>query len=79
MKLSNLDIKEKTKMVIETLVKDENGYEYFYDMLKMFNDDDSLIVKEKMDNLVNLLNDMSDDEYEKFEDLDFEDEIWNMI
>jgi len=80
MKLNEINIQEKTKMVVETIVKSDNGFAYFEDMLKTFDSDDAKIIKEKMDNLVILLGNVeSKGEMEEFENLDFETEIWKMI
>ena len=81
MKLSNTDIKEKTKMVVETISKDENGkYHYFEEMLNIFDNDCQTIIKEKMDNLIVLLEHVDkDNEMLAFQELDFEDTIWYII
>ena len=58
-------------------------YQYFEDMMNnIFSDDPELpIIKEKIDNLMSLLNSktQNNDELEAFLDLDFETEIWKMI
>ena len=81
MKLSNTDIKQKTKMVVETIVKSEDGkFHYFEEMLATFEKEDAEVIKEKMDNLVTLLEDVeAKGEMKQFSELDFEDEIWEMI
>ena len=76
-----MDIKEKTKMVVETIRVDNDGkFHYYEEMLGTFNISDSLIIKEKMDNLIVLISEKSlKGEMDSFGELDFETEIWNMI
>ena len=60
MKLKNIDIKEKVKMVAETVRVDNDGvFHYFEEMLGTFNETDSSVIKEKMDNLITLLGEMN--------------------
>jgi len=81
MKLKDIDIKGKVKMVAETISVDNDGvFHYFEDMLGTFNESDSSIIKEKMDNLVTLLGEVNaKSEMDSFGELDFETEIWEMI
>lgn len=72
--------------VVSSMDMDENQtkFGYFEDMMNGIfeNDPDLPLIKEKMDNLVELLYDVKskgEKEYQKFLDMDFEDEIWNMI
>ena len=68
-------------MVVETILKNENGkFYYFNEMLKAFDESDSKIIKEKMDNLISLLEEVeAKGEMDEFNELDFENEIWEMI
>lgn len=76
---------EKVKWVASTIEIEDNQkkYQYFEDMMNnIFSDDPELpIIKEKIDNLMSLLNSktQNNDELEAFLDLDFETEIWKMI
>lgn len=76
---------EKVKWVASTIEIEDNQkkYQYFEDMMNnIFSDDPELpIIKEKIDNLMSLLNSktQNNDELEAFLDLDFETEIWNLI
>ena len=84
--VSNWDIKDKVKLIAGTIVEndDQNGFNYFEDLIPFYftNDNDLLLIKEKMNNLINLLNEakkQSSVEFEKIQDMDFEDEIWYKI
>lgn len=86
MKNETMNIKEKVKWIASTIEQNDNdnGFNYFEDMMNgIFADDsDLLIIKEKMDNLIKLfekINAEGEEEFEKFMDLDFEDDIWNLI
>jgi len=79
-------LKEKVAQIVATIEpRDDNkGFCYFEKMMEEIykNDPELPIIKEKMDNLITLLNNESsknDEEFKKFESLDFEDEIWYMI
>ena len=79
-----MNIKEKVKWVASTMDidTDQTEFEYFEDMMYgIFADDSDLpIIKEKMDNLVKLLGEKNAaGELDAFMDLDFEEEIWEMI
>lgn len=81
-----MKIKEKVKSIISTMEVsfEDKGFDYFEDMMisNFSNDPDFSIIKEKMDNLVNLLTTKQSESQKSFEDfldLDFEDEIWYMI
>jgi hypothetical protein len=81
----NMTLVEKVKWVASTIEIEDNQkkYQYFEDMMNnIFSDDPELpIIKEKIDNLMSLLNSktQNNDELEAFLDLDFETEIWNLI
>jgi helix-turn-helix protein len=79
----DMNIKEKVKWVVSTMeiTHYQEKYSYFEDMMYGIfkNDDDLPIIKSKMDNLVKLLESKNEEEFEKFMDLDFEEEIWDMI
>jgi hypothetical protein len=81
----NMTLVEKVKWVASTIEIEDNQkkYQYFEDMMNnIFSDDPELpIIKEKIDNLMSLLNSktQNNDELEAFLDLDFETEIWKMI
>lgn len=62
----------------------KDGFNYYEELLNDLysNDPDFPIIKSKLDNLVELLQKVNlegDEAFEKFENLDFEDEIWDMI
>lgn len=81
--IDKMTIKEKVMWVISTMeiTKYQTKYNYFEDMMyDIFkNDTDLPIIKSKMDNLVKLLESKNKEEFEIFMDLDFENEIWEMI
>ena len=86
MENKDIDIKEKVKRIASTIEQNDNdnGFNYFEEMMNgIFVDDSDLpIIKEKMDNLIKLfekINAEGEEEFEKFMDLDFEDDIWNLI
>ena len=86
MDLKTMTLKEKVLFVASAMDIDENQNEfgYFEDMMNgMFENDPELpLIKEKMDNLVKLFYEAKakgKEEYQKFLDLDFEEEIWEMI
>jgi hypothetical protein len=86
MDLKTMTLKEKVIYVVSAMDMNENQTEfgYFEDMMNsMFENDPELPnIKEKMDNLISLLYDVKsrgEEEYQKFLDLDFETEIWEMI
>jgi len=75
-----MNIKEKVKLIAGTIERNDNniGFNYFEELIPFYfsNDEDIDIIKEKMNNLISLIN---QDGIEKFLDLDFETEIWEMI
>jgi Ca2+-binding EF-hand superfamily protein len=80
------DIKQKVTRMLATIDENDNndGFVYFDEMLYNLysTDPDYLLMKEKLDNLVVLMYEFKqkgEEEYEKFLDMDFEDEIWHMI
>jgi len=82
----NMNIKEKVKLVAETIEEndDNNGFNYFEDLISFYfsNDPDISIIKEKLNNLISLMAKKKNEgaqEFEKFIDLDFENEVWYMI
>lgn len=81
-----LNIKEKVVRIASTIEQNDNnnGFNYFEEMMNYYysNDPDFPIIKQKMDNLIKLLEEINlkgEEELEKFQDLDFEDVIWKMI
>ena len=81
-----MELIEKVTRLVSTIVEndDKNGFSYFEEMMNenYSNDPDFLLIKEKMDNLISLMfkiKQESEEEFEKFIDLDFEEEVWNMI
>jgi len=81
-----MNLKEKVMFVISAMDMNENQTEfgYFEDMMNgIFESDPELpLIKEKMDNLIALLYEVKakgEEEYQKFLDLDFEEDIWEMI
>ena len=84
--IKDWDIKEKVKLIAETIEQndDESGFNYFEELIPFYfsEDSDMPVIKEKMDNLIKLLekvNSQGEEAFEKFENLDFENEIWKMI
>ena len=77
---SNWDIKDKVKLIASSIEQNDNddNYNYFTELIPYYfsDDKDLLIIQEKMDNLMNLLNKEGMD---KLGDMDFEKEIWNLI
>ena len=79
--------KEKVSKMSTTIVVselDNSKFCYFESMMerRFGNDEDFPIVKEKMDNLIKLMESKlaeGEEEYEKFLELDLEDEVWYMI
>lgn len=81
-----MNLKEKVSSIVSTIEENDNhdGFNYFEELMnnKYSNDPDFHIIKEKMDNLIVLLNKVNkegEESFEKFQDLDFETEIWDMI
>lgn len=80
-----MDIKEKVKCIASTMEIGDNQteFDYFESMMNSYfeNDPDLPIIKSKMNNLIKLLEIKSSnrEEFQKFVNLDFEEEIWNMI
>lgn len=80
-----MNIKEKVKMIVESLeMNDKNEFYYSEDLILFHFSDDSefTIIKNKVKNLVTLMNDIkrnSDEDFQNFLDLDFETEIWYKI
>jgi UDP-N-acetylglucosamine 2-epimerase len=79
-------LKGKVARIVSTIKQNDqkNGFTYYMELLTDLysNDSDYTIIKSKMDNLIELLqkvNLQGDEEFKKFESLDFEDEIWYMI
>lgn len=77
---------EKVKWVASTIEieDDQKHFQYFEDMMTncFANDPELPIIRDKMENLISLLNTKlkgDKDEYEAFMDLDFETEIFHMI
>ena len=80
------NIKDKVKLIAGTIEEndDKSGFNYFEEMMNWYysTDPDFIIIKEKMDNLIKLFekyNSEGDEAFEKFQDMDFEDEVWGMI
>jgi GTP-binding protein EngB required for normal cell division len=80
---NEINIKEKVKRIASTIEQNDNGngYNYFEEMMKYYYsaDSDFTIIKQKMDNLIKLLESKTEEEVDEFMDLDFEEEIWEMI
>ena len=81
-----MNIKEKVKLIVGSIEKNDNNNEfnYFEDLIPFYfaDDKDFSIIKEKMDNLIKLMTEKYNegtDAFEKFNDLDFEEEIWEII
>ena len=79
-------IKQKVVRIAHTINQNDqkDGFNYYEELLNDLysNDPDFPIIKSKLDNLVELLQKVNlegDEAFEKFENLDFEDEIWDMI
>lgn len=86
MKNNRNTLQKKVVSIAYTIKQNDqkNGFSYYEELLNDLysNDPDFLIIKSKLDNLVNLLQEANlkgDEEFKKFESLDFEDEIWHMI
>ena len=84
--IKDWNIKDKVKLIAGSIEENDDfsGFNYFEDLISyyFYNDKDSQIIKEKMDNLIKLFeeaNSKGEEEFEKFQDMDFEEEIWNMI
>ena len=84
--IKDWDIKEKVKLIAGTIEQNdnENGFNYFEELIPFYfsEDSDMSVIKEKMTNLIKLLEKVNSqviEAFEKFEDLDFEEEIWEMI
>lgn len=83
--IKNMTLIEKVKWVASTIEIEDNQekFQYFEDMMNdIFSNDPELpIIKEKIENLITILNSKipNNDELESFLDLDFETEIWKMI
>lgn len=79
------DVKEKVLYIVSTMdiMEGDTEFSYFNELMEYIfvNDPDFPVIKEKMDNLVSLCYEKNKDpeEFRKFLDLDFEDEIWYMI
>ena len=80
------NIKEKVLYIASTIEQNDNdnGFNYFEEMMNSIfkNDSELPIIKQKLDNLVKLLGnkfEQGEEEFEKFQDLDFEEDIWEMI
>lgn len=81
MDIQDMNIKEKALEFVSTIEKNDNddGYNYFEGMISS-SDPDYIVLKEKMDNLMILLKDIdSKGEMDAFNELDFEEDIWDMI
>lgn len=79
-KVSDWDIKEKVKLIVTTISKKDNEevYGYFTDLIPYYfsNDKDLPIIQEKMDNLMNILN---TEGMSRIQNMDFEEQIWDLI
>jgi len=77
----NWNIKDKVKLIVSTIEKNDNtnGYSYFNDLIPFYfsNDNDLPLIQEKMNNIMNILNDTNG--ITKLQDMDFENEIWDLI
>lgn len=77
---SNWNIKDKVKLIAGSIEQNDNddNYSYFTDLISFHfsNDKDLPIIQEKMNNLMILLNKEGMD---KLGDMDFEEEIWDLI
>lgn len=85
-KMIDWNIKDKVKLIAGTIEEndDKSGFNYFEDLIPYYfsEDEDLPLIKEKMDNLIKLFekaNSEGEEEFEKFQDMDFEDDIWEMI
>ena len=76
-----MTIKEKAVELAGTISKNDSGVGYnYYETLLDKNDPDYQVLKSKFDNLMILLEEVdSKGEMDSFGELDFEDEIWEMI
>jgi len=73
-KLLNEDsLKESCLLCLKNMFKDENGKIYYSEDIQ------NIKVKEKIDNLLSILNSLSSEEYEEFLDRDFENDIFYII
>jgi hypothetical protein len=72
---------EKSLRIVHTLSNDGGKFGYFEDLLESFKEDeDYLIIKTKMDNLVEKLNSITDhDDLMEYMTRDFETEIWETL
>lgn len=84
--VKNWDIKEKVKLIAGTIEEndDNSGFNYFEDLIQFYfsEDADITIIKDKMNNFIKLFVEnkaKGEEEFQKFLDLDFEEEIWEMI
>lgn len=78
-----MDIKDKVIRIASTIEHNDGskGFNYFVDLMEIYsNDPDFSQVKEKVDNLIILMNKLEDDnKLSDFYSMDFETEIWNLI
>lgn len=74
---------DKVKSVIQSLSYDKKDKSYVYNYRYMCdefeNDEDFELIREKMTNLVNKLNELRGGDLKKFMLMDFEKEIWEKI
>lgn len=77
--------KEKVKLIVGSMVKNDNNQTFsYYEELIPFhfeNDPDRLLIQDKMDNIMALLNGAAtnEDGLTRIMNMDFEDEMWNII
>jgi hypothetical protein len=81
----NWDIKKKVRLIASSIEQNDNdpGFNYFEDLITYYfeDDPDRPLIKEKMDNIMALLNSAAnnEDELSRIMDMDFEDEMWYII
>ena len=82
-----MNIKEKVVYIVNTMDMDDEHdteFSYFKELMEnvFANDTDLPIIRKKMDSLVDLCykkRTEGDEAFEKLLDMDFEEEIWEMI
>lgn len=81
----NWDIKAKVRLIASTIEQNDNdpGFSYYEDLILFHfeGDPDLPLIKQKMDNIMALLNAAAtnEDEINRIWDMDFEDELWYIV
>lgn len=80
-KVSDWNIKEKVRLIVGSIEKNDDGITYGYptDLIPYYFEDDKdlPIIQEKMDNLMNILS--TEGGFDRIKNMDFETEIWDLI